>query len=502
MTRLLLPLIALASACHVTSFTPNEDYCGFNGGDSHCRDVSPETPYCVASTRECYDARGLSISDLACVAEQPEDACRQTCGIGNGDDCLDPTDPTLSSSSTTQDETDSSTTEDTTVDTDTDESSSTSTGCMDDDECTDPAAPFCADGTCVPCSSTAAPELACMELDPTTPLCIDDVCVQCTAENADACEGTTPVCGPANACVGCEFHEQCEALDSPACDFTDGSCFDPNTAVTVNLATAGALQNEVNAVAAGAHVALIVTGSTAATHSATVNGNKVIAIVSANGDAQNIQGAGANSILTVNGPGSTAILHRVVLQGSSARGIDVNTSGTLYADAVQVVGNDGGGITLGTATTGRLRNCMVAADDADAVSVAGELDALYSTLATSTFGSDAALACSGGASVTVRNSIIVMQGGTDGDEVNCAGAVYSNSAAESSLPGSGNVGVGTLDTTWFGDFNGGDLSLAMDGPNVFDAIAIWEDGDPSFDFEGDDRPTTDGTMDYAGADVP
>ena len=33
MTRLLLPsLLALAGACNVTSFTPNESYCGFNGG--------------------------------------------------------------------------------------------------------------------------------------------------------------------------------------------------------------------------------------------------------------------------------------------------------------------------------------------------------------------------------------------------------------------------------------------------------------------------------------
>jgi hypothetical protein len=31
---------------------------------------------------------------------------------------------------------------------------------------------------------------------------------------------------------------------------------------------------------------------------------------------------------------------------------------------------------------------------------------------------------------------------------------------------------------------------------------MWQTGDPATDIDGDARPTTDGTPDYAGADVP
>ena len=36
----------------------------------------------------------------------------------------------------------------------------------------------------------------------------------------------------------------------------------------------------------------------------------------------------------------------------------------------------------------------------------------------------------------------------------------------------------------------------------FANVATWETGDPPFDFDGDLRPTTDDTSDYAGADIP
>lgn len=488
MLRRTLPLCLLATACNVTTFVPNEDYCGINGGDAYCREQAPQTPYCVLSSKACFEGEGLAVHDLGCVAEQPDQTCRQACGIGNSDACLDPT--ASSSSSTTEDETESSTTQDPTTDTD-ESSSSTGAECMNNDDCTD-AAPYCLEGTCVPCSGALDGDIACMEIDPATPLCVDDVCVQCSTEDSSACEGMTPVCGDAGSCVGCEFHEQCEALGSPACDFADGSCFDPATAEEVNLSTPGALATAVGNVEGGEHVALLITGSLS-NQSATVDGGKVIAIVSADGDAQNIQGAGASSILTVSGPGSTAILHRVVLQGSGARGIDVNTSGTLYADAVQVVGNDGGGIMLGTATTGRLRNCMVGADvNTDAISSSNAtLELLYTTaVGNGAFGENTsyALGCSGG-SVDVRNSILASR---SDDAVDCSADIVNSFEAEG----------GGFDEGWF-DLDGGDLSI-QNGANTsgFSSAAIWELGDPPTDFDGDARPSTDDSADFAGADIP
>jgi len=56
-----------------------------------------------------------------------------------------------------------------------------------------------------------------------TPVCDvsgSGTCVECTAEEAEACSGTTPVCGEDNTCAACSAHDQCA---SGACA-PDGSC--------------------------------------------------------------------------------------------------------------------------------------------------------------------------------------------------------------------------------------------------------------------------------------
>jgi hypothetical protein len=37
---------------------------------------------------------------------------------------------------------------------------------------------------------------------------------------------------------------------------------------------------------------------------------------------------------------------------------------------------------------------------------------------------------------------------------------------------------------------------------VIDTAAIWQTGDPTTDIDGDPRPSTDGSPDIAGADIP
>ena len=46
-----------------------------------------------------------------------------------------------------------------------------------------------------------------------------------------------------------------------------------------------------------------------------------------------------------------------------------------------------------------------------------------------------------------------------------------------------------------------DFHLTPTGQTQFANIAVWEEGDPPFDFEGELRPNTDGAGDYAGADT-
>ncbi|MGH1348759.1 MAG: hypothetical protein ACRBN8_44900 [Nannocystales bacterium] len=494
----LILILALcgASACIETTFTPNPDYCGQHDGNAYCARVSPQTPFCVLSTDSCYDQAELEVGGFGCVAQNPPEECRQECGIGNGDEC-DPTDPTVASSSTStggETEPTSTTVE---SETETDEPSET-TGpeCSETVPCMDPAAPFCVDGACSTCDATETPDESCVMLDEALPLCVGTSCVQCTAEDSSACGGETPLCDAAiNTCVGCSFHEECQDIDLHACNIATGACFSADAANVseVDAGNNGAIQAAIGAVADGAEHTILLTGG-GGNHTVTVDGGKTIAIVSDSTAEREIRGAGGNPTVTVTGAGSTVYLHRLeLIANTDDVGISTEASGTLYADSTRVAQNTGGGITLAAGTSGFLRNCMVAGDggNSSAISSSGTLSVVYSTLGRDTNFGDPVLECSGG-STTVRNSIIVSQTNAPGTEVDCPGVSLSN----------GDERATQTPEDWFGaGFASGNYFLNAVGQAEFADIAIWEDGDPPFDFDGDTRPNTDGAMDYAGADT-
>jgi len=501
---------SFAVSCVQTSFSLNPDYCsGAQDGDSFCAEMYPDgsKPYCRSGTSACEN--GAEPEFDGCVAERPEDECYSPCGQGNtlAEDasCLD--DATTVAEGTEGTDTGSGSETDTlptstTVqpETETAEDSSTTTGpaCMGNEECDDPTAPFCVAGECSPCSAVVGgtPDEACAGLDPALPLCVEGSCVACTPENFEACGDDTPLCGPDNMCVGCEFHEQCQDLGSPACNIETGACFDPANVSEADGGTAGDIQSAIDDVADGETWAIELTGG-ATNHTLTVDGGKTIALVSSDATTQRIEGNSGAPTLTVTGAGTTAYLHRLelTLNGDDV-GVAVESGATLYADSVQVAQNAGGGITLGSGTTAFLRNCMVAGVAGNpgepAVLSAGDLDILYSTLGLGFNPGTGVLQCSGG-NASVRNSIVVSETSAGGSEVACPGSMLPNTAVESTLsPGD-----------WFGaGFTNGSYSLSPAGATEFEDVAIWETGDPPFDFEGTDRPAVDGERDYAGADVP
>ncbi|MCR9165549.1 MAG: hypothetical protein ACE37F_00845 [Nannocystaceae bacterium] len=495
-TTLLLPLASalalLASACTVQ--VVNGDHCANNEGDAYCSELFPERPFCNSGLRndECDIGHlGETIALYGCVSAE-ELRCPEPCGV-------DPTceGPESSSSSGSGSETGSDTTTvepSTTVEPETDtEDPSTTTGpeCMGNEACMDPALPFCVDGECSPCSAVVegTPDEACAMLDEATPLCVDDACVQCTADSPEACGGTTPLCdAETNVCVACEFHEQCQDLDLPACNIATGACFDAAAVTEVDAGDNGAIQTVVDELDDGAEHAIELTGG-GGLHTITIDGGKTIAIVSDSSTVRVVGGNTASPIVTVSGAGSTAYLHRLRVDGSNGVGVSVGTGTTLYADSTQVSGNDGGGITLASGSSGFVRNCMVGGP-LDGVAVdasSAQLELVYSSVLGSLGDADALL-CSSGAGVVVRNSILATRG--DNPAQGCSGASVSTTAVEDDA-----------ETAWFSDYNGGDARLSAAGQTQFADIAIWEVGDPPFDFEGDARPATDGATDYPGADT-
>ena len=410
------------------------------------------------------------------------------------------TDPTVADTTSTGEtqtgtETQTSTETATTAGPTTETDTTGPSGCQGPQDCADPASPFCIDELCVDCSAAADPDMACAQLDALTPLCVDESCVQCTAQSTSACSDTTPLCDTdANACVPCEFHEQCQDIGAPACNLRTGACFDPAAVSEVDAGTPGSLQDAIDTLGDAAQHAIVVTGGTVTNHNVTVDGAKTIAIVSVNTASQSIRGNDGNPTITVSGSDTTVFLHRLRLEANGGDvGISVEAGASLFADSIVVAQNSGGGISLATGTSAQLRNCMVAGDggNAAAVSSSGTLSIAYSTLGRDTNFGDPVLECSSG-STTVRNSIIVSETNAPGNEVACAGALLENTAEEATLN----------PQDWFGaGFVSGDYSLTAAGQAQFMDIAIWEDGDPPFDFEGDPRPATDGSADYPGADT-
>ena len=507
---LLVSCILLASCGDFGTFTANPDYCGLNDGDAYCGRVAPGKPYCVVGTQSCVDAAGIDASDpYGCVAELPSTECRDQCGADgskDGDVCVDPTDPTPESeSSSTGDMSTSATTGTTETESETEEPSTT-TGpeCSETLPCLDAEAPFCVEGKCTTCDAAASPDEACAMLDETTPLCVGDSCVQCSAENADACGGTTPLCDDeANTCVGCSFHEECQAVGSPACNIATGACFDPAAVTEVNAGTDDTLQPAIDAVADGAEHAIVLTGG-GQNHTVTIDGGKTIAIVSDSTSVREVRGNSGSPTLQVSGAGTTAYLHRVALTlNGDDVGVSVTSSATLYADSTRIAQNSGGGITLASGTSGFLRNSMVGRNgdqfaSTTGISSSGSLEVLYTSVVANDGDGADSLECSGGTAV-VRNSIFV---GASMGSIECPSVAASNSAFDEAITGDGNGNVGALDPGWFESVAGADFRLTASGEAEFSDVAVWQLGDPPFDFDGDARPSEDGASDFAGADVP
>lgn len=481
-----LALGIVTSACR--SDLPN--HCGNLSGDATCRERG-QGEFCD----EC------SLDNDGCVDAMPTVECYYPGGP--------PGDASSSDGSETGTATGASSgssesgTEPTTGST----SATTGGPCAGDQDCDDAAAPYCNPaGECVTCDGAAEPDAACAGTDPDSPLCVDGACVACTAADSSVCDAALLLCDDTtNACVACTEHGQCP---SGACELAVGRCFPDDMVVHVDgdggrdFATVSAA---VGSIDDGAHGVIVVhevgaDGQTPYIGLVQVDAGKIVAMLAATGEAPILQGTGANPGLRVQGGDTVLYADGLSISNGPALGLVVDGA-SAWVDRSRIVGNDGGGVLAQGAADITLRNCFVGGG----VEVVGveinnaSAEILYSTITASTFGSTPALGCSSPVAVDIRNAIVVSQGGTSPDELDCAGAVVTNTVTE------GRTGA-SFNAAWFEDFNGGDYRLttggAAPGAPIFADQAQWLSGDPTTDIEGDARPATNGATDYAGADVP
>lgn len=504
--------LVAGAACNRYFYSPKEDHCVNQDGDAWCLEKYPQGDKRFCSEGTC------KLSPDGCVAEKPEDeSCYVPCGVdvptgdpgcgvaegssSTGDGSGPSTSVSTSEPTTTEPTGGPSTTASTSMSSTGTESTTTAGGCVDSTECVDPELPICFEMVCVACGDAALPDAACAEKDAGLPVCGDaGACVQCTSENAGACEGTTPVCdGPSSVCVGCTYHEQCEAT---ACDIATGACFDDACVVEVDGDGGAEYMDIAEAIADGCVVVVHELDSGGYQENLTVDG-LTVALVAADGEAPRVTGDGGPS-LSVTGDANVYV-QGLRFSQNTAVGIDVDGA-NLWLDRTEVVLNTGGGIVLQGGAYGHLRNCFVGGGaDLFAVDVTGmssSADILYTSVVAAT-GDATTVSCDAAAAVTVRNSALVGRGG-DGYDILCD-ADITYSVTEAAYPGTGNVAVGDLTSgnqnTWFVDYLGGDFSLNAP-PGAWLTAAQWQLGDPATDIEGEPRPNVDGTADVAGADIP
>lgn len=504
-----------AQGCAAKAIDPL--HCANNDGDAYCRGQLDDgiERFCQRGTDECYTPD----SQYGCVEQRPADECYSPCGdrqtIDENGECVMVED---SSTGTSTGGTDTESTE-------TGSSESTSTTgpmpCVSDEECTDVAAPYCADsGVCVPCDEAPLPadgDAACATADPGLPVCFEGACVQCTPENPAACSGMTPVCDEAdNACVPCTAHDQC---GEAACNLFTGACLPADRVFEVGgpMADFPSLSSAIASLEAETETTFIVhPGMMDYNESVAVTGGRVVAFLAAEigpgiEPPRWVRTSGNQPQLDVTA-GTTVLMDGLQLSGNSSTmvpGMQV-TGGRAWVDRSRIVQNSGGGIVAETNAELVLRNCFVGQDanDVNALEVNdATADILYSTLGSGTV-SATSLACASPMDVIVRNSIIVSRGnaGTSSFDIMCPEAMVTYTATESLVIGMGNEMVGDLPTAmpdqWFVGFGAGDFHLQNQGLTVFADIAQWTVSDPPTDIDGDPRPEVDGTADFAGADVP
>ncbi len=499
-------MIGFAAGC----WRHDPNHCGSKQGDASC----PEGMFCDACEPE----------NNGCVAEQPSPTCHVV-AVGEDDDVEE----SSSSGSSTSGDTDATTLPMPTT-TDPSGTGTGPQGCTDNEDCSDAGAPFCgATGECVSCEQMSDPDAACQALDGMTPVCSDGACVQCAAEQTSACTGQTPVCNAGNECAPCTEHDHCP--DS-ACHLDGelvGACFDAAEVVeianTTELSAAldqlGAGGRAVFRLGSGLYSIPIVIGDDAevaiigqgATLPILGGGNALNASVSAFGggvlylDGVQVSSLAANGVecLGIMGRTTSLWLDDTEVRNCVRYGVETAGECATHLRRTLVAGNDDGGIVT---QTGELwiENSVIATNGNGTLSVFGgvttnttAVDITYSTLLGNAAMNTArgSLFCLGGESGSIRNSIIAGSGDSiDG----CDAITFETNAVDASSLGGSNPNVGPAMAAWFLDLSMDNYRLSPNGATVFADIAMWQEGDPLVDVDGEPIPTM--TPSLPGYDQP
>jgi hypothetical protein len=299
-------------------------------------------------------------------------------------------------------------------------------------------------------------------------------------------------------CTACTDHAECS--DS-ACDLFTGACLPQNVIHVDGDGGQDALTIAAGLTMLGGGDGVLVVHQAATNYdeSISITNGSTIAILAAPGESPGwVQTNTANPTLSVSA-GTTVLLADLELSSGNDVGISLS-SANAFLQRSRIVDNAGGGISATAGSDVRVENCFVGGDnnDVDAVDVqSSDATIVASTLATSTFGTNAGLLCNAASNVHLRNSIVVTRGGGPGTELACSLDTDQGNATEAEAGA-----FPAMTSEWFLNYTQGDFHLQNGGLVDFAGIATWQAGDPLTDIDGDPRIAIDGQTEHAGADVP
>ncbi|MCA9717080.1 MAG: right-handed parallel beta-helix repeat-containing protein [Myxococcales bacterium] len=426
-----------------------------------------------------------------------------------------------------------------------------------DDAC-DAATPFCKGGECVACAEfDGQGDAACAGQSADTPVCEQNsaTCVECTPDADELCSGATPICDELTySCDKCTEHTQC---GTTACNIEAGICFPEDTVLYVDknagdcdnadgseampfCTIQAAFDHAVMQNALGAWTIWIAPGVYTQDTLSTPGMGTKLALLGAGGQvtvqsSNNDQNAANFAIAT----GDTVYMRDFNLSNHNtyhgfkcesgvawiddSRFNDNEQHGvysidcTLYMRRSIVYSNKNGGIVIhGTNSmddpVSRFETVFITENGSAQAAFGGiqvadnhNLDISYSSILVNiTNGGFSSMQCVNQGAINIRNSVVVALAG---QSFSCDGVVINNSAVDELVDaGMNNIMALASDVdAWFTYQNPGIYNaeaMVNDEPSPLTDLAVWVDGDPRMDFNGDLRPMTDGTPTFAGADIP
>jgi hypothetical protein len=334
------------------------------------------------------------------------------------------------------------------------------------------------------------------------------ICVDGTWTAQIDCSGVTPKCVAGVGCQPCSENSDCPASGCHFLGPDQGACFD--AADVLNVSNATQLETTVTNLGSNAQAVIKLAAGTYDVDPFVIQNGQEVSLIGNPGTTITRSATGADpNTMSLSFDSYLYLSNLTVADGVGARAVGASQGGAVWMEDFATHGYSFGvygpgdkyirrsritGTTAGIGAVGgllKIENSAIGpgADTAIIFELStATVDIRYATVAGNALGMSCAQPYPNG---IVRNSIIVSTGGNSfggNFATACLDALtFVDNAVDQADYG---AQVGAYQASWFVDPSERDFHLTAAGATAMDAIADWDSGDPTVDYDGDTRPTT------------